>query len=78
MTEGRRGREGRGGAARVRRAYTARAAVVRLCDAGGACEAGALCISPSWRVLRVYSAGGGCAAVLARVCGAGIISVISR
>ena len=45
MTEGRRGREGRGGAARVRRAYTARAAVVRLCDAGGACEAGALCVS---------------------------------
>lgn len=61
-----------------RRAYTARAAVVRLCDAGGACEAGVLCISPSWRVLRVYSAGGGCAAVRARVRGAGIISVISR
>ena len=56
----------------------ARAAVVRLCDAGGACEAGVLCISPSWRVLRVYSAGGGCAAVRARVRGAGIIPVIPR
>ena len=31
MTEGRRGHEGRGGAARVRRACGARAAVVRLC-----------------------------------------------
>lgn len=61
-----------------RRAYTARAAVVRLCDAGGACEAGVLCISPSWRVLRVYSAGGGCVPVRARVCGAGIIPVIPR
>ena len=78
MTEGRQGREGRGGAARVRRACGARAAVVRQCDAGGACEAGVLCISPSWRVLRVYSAGGGCAAVRARVRGAGIIPVIPR
>ena len=61
-----------------RRAYTARTAVVRLCDAGGACEAGALCIFPSWRVLRVYSADGGCAPVLARVRGAGIIPLIPR
>ena len=65
MTEGRRGREGRGEIPRergagVRRACKARAAVVRQCDAGGACEAGVLCISPE------------------RVCGAGIISVISR
>ena len=78
MTEGRRGHEGRGGAARVRRACKARAAVVRLCDAGGVCEAGALCVSSERRAARVYSAGGGCAAVRARVCGAGIIPVIPR
>lgn len=77
--EGRRGREGRGGAARVRRACKARAAVVRLCDAGGACEAGALCVS-SERVCgaRVERGRRLCACAGAHVCGAGIIPVIPR
>lgn len=84
MTEGRQGREGRGEIPRergagVRRACKARAAVVRQCDAGSACEAGALCVSSERvRGARVERGRRLCACAGAHVCGAGIISVISR